>query len=64
MSPPKATCETCGEPYSMPPTMRAALCSNGFHCCRDCTWRNGQVVKSCGRTPREHVDFREFSESP
>jgi hypothetical protein len=40
-------CSTCNEPYSMPPTFRAMLCSNGFHCCRDCTWKEGRVVKEC-----------------
>lgn len=41
-------CPTCGEPYDKhQPTMRARLCSSGYHCCRDCTWRLGEVTKSC-----------------
>ena len=36
------TCYTCDEPYSQPPTWRAAICSNPFHCCRDCTWEQGK----------------------
>lgn len=40
-------CSTCDEPYSRAPTFRAAICSNGFHCCRDCTWVAGRRVQLC-----------------
>lgn len=39
----KDKCPTCNESYSKTPTLRAAVCSNGFHCCRDCKWIDGQV---------------------
>jgi hypothetical protein len=42
-------CPTCGEPYSRDPSPRAAICSNGFHCCRDCTWVAGRRVQLCVR---------------
>ena len=39
----------------MPSTFRGALCSNPFHCCRDCVWEEGVVVQKCGRTDDEHL---------
>jgi hypothetical protein len=42
-------CPTCDEPYYVPPTFRAMICSNGFHCCRDCIWKDGKVIKDCGQ---------------
>lgn len=43
----KLKCTTCGESYSKPPTFRASVCSNGFHCCRDCTWHAGHRIQKC-----------------
>ena len=40
-------CTTCDEPYSREPTFRASICSNGFHGCRDCTWRDGRRIQLC-----------------
>lgn len=40
-------CPTCKEPYSQVPTKRASYCSNGFHCCRNCIWKNGKVIQRC-----------------
>lgn len=41
-------CGTCKEPYSKIPTFRAMICSNSFHCCRDCVWENGKMINDCG----------------
>jgi hypothetical protein len=49
-------CDTCGEPYSKTPTFRALICSNGFHCCRDCVWREGRREKLCDRHAAEEKD--------
>lgn len=46
---PADRCSTCGEPYAIPPTARAVLCSNGFHLCRDCTWNKGRRTTRCAR---------------
>lgn len=44
-------CSTCGEPYTKLSTAdglpRGAFCSNGFHCCRDCTWVDGRRTFLC-----------------
>lgn len=40
-------CATCDEPYTEPPTARAMICSNGFHCCRQCMWSDGRVTQHC-----------------
>jgi len=40
-------CVTCAEPYSNPCTPLAMLCSNGFHCCRECVWDNGKRTTLC-----------------
>jgi hypothetical protein len=41
-------CTTCGEVYSEPPTSRASLCSNSFHCCKlGCVYRDGYLVDFC-----------------
>lgn len=47
-------CPTCGEPYSRDPSPRASICSNGFHCCRDCTWVDGRCVQPCAHHEVEH----------
>lgn len=39
---PTDVCQTCQEPYSNPPTSRSRICSNPFHCCRECTWEEGK----------------------
>ena len=43
----KVLCSTCGIPYSKVPVFQAAICSNGFHCCRDCVWENGRRTTIC-----------------
>ena len=48
-------CQTCGEPYSEPPTDRALICSSGFHCCRSCTWREGRITMKCKRHLNEKI---------
>ncbi len=40
-------CKTCKEAYTMPPSERANLCSNSFHCCHDCIYIDGKVVQLC-----------------
>ena len=42
-------CTTCGELYEMPIPLksRAQFCSNGFHCCRECTWVDGSRTEYC-----------------
>lgn len=44
-------CPTCKEPYVKISVaeglIRGAFCSNGFHCCRDCTWENGRRLFIC-----------------
>jgi hypothetical protein len=37
-------CSTCNKPYRK---NEVSFCSNGFHCCRDCTWEEGQIVGRC-----------------
>lgn len=49
-------CTTCDEPYSRDPTFRASICSNSFHCCRDCTWLDGRRIQLCA--------FHEADEKP
>lgn len=46
-------CETCGETYTQPSSARASLCSNAFHCCRDCTWEEGRRVVLCAWHARD-----------
>lgn len=41
------SCSTCQEPYSKVPSVRASVCSNSFHCCRDCTWVDGRRTACC-----------------
>jgi len=38
------TCPTCGEPYRKGVI---TVCSNAFHCCRDCFWSEGRRLKLC-----------------
>ena len=38
-------CSTCHKSYDKYDPM--CFCSNGFHCCRNCEWSEGRVVKSC-----------------
>lgn len=49
-------CPTCDEPYNKEdPSTRAQLCSNPFHCCKDCVWKvvehewysTGEILKFC-----------------
>lgn len=49
-------CTTCGESYSREPTFKASICSNSFHCCRDCVWRDGRPIQRCA--------FHEADEKP
>jgi len=49
----QSECSTCGESYSKKMTARAAICSNAFHCCRDCAWVDGQVTTPCAEHARE-----------
>lgn len=44
-------CTTCNQPY----TGGSSLCSNTFHCCRDCTWLDGRVTVSCERHGNEKI---------
>ena len=43
-------CSTCGKCY-----IKGGLifCSNGFHCCRDCQWKDGRVVIKCADCEEE-----------
>lgn len=43
------TCETCSHPYEKD---ALSVCSNFFHCCRDCFWLHGQVLFPC----KTHID--------
>jgi hypothetical protein len=47
-------CLTCGEAYSQDPTDRATFCSDSFHMCRSCKWRDGKLVARCNF---HHVRF-------
>lgn len=37
-------CPTCKRPYVQ---NEQSFCSNGFHGCRDCTWKDGRRTKLC-----------------
>jgi hypothetical protein len=37
-------CMTCGHPYVKE---NVSLCSNAFHCCRDCSWSAGRITELC-----------------
>lgn len=39
------TCATCGRIYIKNDIN--CLCSDPFHCCRDCVWQDGGVVERC-----------------
>lgn len=39
-------CTTCNQPFSW---FNLSICSNSFHCCRDCQWEAGRVVVPCVR---------------
>lgn len=39
----EALCSTCG----MTRAIENTTCSNAFHCCRQCTWEDGVLVKEC-----------------
>ncbi len=54
--PDNSTCSTCGELYTKVPTWRASICSNGFHCCRDCVWVGGQRLQPCLDHKPEEVE--------
>ena len=43
MTDPTSHCTTCGKPSSF----QASICSNSFHCCRDCTWAAGRRIQLC-----------------
>ena len=49
-------CSTCGKPYQKPHYDLVQFCSNGFHCCRDCTWVDGRRTVICG--PCEALERR------
>jgi len=36
-------CGTCHEAYSE----QITVCSNSFHCCKDCVWYQGQRLAMC-----------------
>jgi hypothetical protein len=40
-------CPTCSRPYIK--DEESCVCSNFFHCCRDCKWgeHEGKLVKPC-----------------
>lgn len=46
-------CSICDQPYERDPTGMAALCSSGFHVCRDCTWVNGRLTARCAHHDAE-----------
>ena len=53
-----AQCPTCGKPYEPGVT---TLCSNGFHCCRDCVWQDGKRLLICAEChDREVAAARDF----
>ena len=56
-------CSTCGESYTKKPVGRAVVCSNSFHCCRDCTWVNGECVQRCADHRVKKVDWRTCSDA-
>jgi len=37
-------CSICHKKYDK---HSVSFCSNAFHCCRDCVWRRGVVVRKC-----------------
>lgn len=37
-------CSTCSKPYNK---FEISICSNSFHCCRDCKWSMGRVIEVC-----------------
>ena len=45
-------CPTCKAAYSRETT----FCSNGFHCCRDCTWLDGQRTTKCQACATEDLE--------
>jgi hypothetical protein len=50
-------CRICDEPYSQPPTSRAAFCSSSFHCCHDCTWHGGARIATCPLHTLREIPF-------
>ena len=60
-------CYTCKEPYSKPPTFRAMICSNSFHCCKDCSWgwendgafSKGTLVRMCPECAEKDRESKE-----
>lgn len=49
----EALCPTCG----MTRATEDSICSNAFHCCRQCIWKDGVLVKECAscKTAPRHV---------
>jgi hypothetical protein len=39
-------CPVCRERY-LKPGRQLQFCSHPFHCCRDCEWADGRIVKMC-----------------
>lgn len=37
-------CSTCGAEYEKD---ALSMCSDSFHCCRDCVWLDGRVFAPC-----------------
>lgn len=37
-------CSTCGGAYDK---FETSFCSDAFHCCRDCTWKQGRLTLRC-----------------